>query len=67
VEPDRYEAQARIEAWDRALKILKPWVDSTKHTGSKELRHVMTVALDTAMREYNSALEKSREMDRSAS
>jgi hypothetical protein len=33
----RSERKARVEAWDRALKILRPWVNSTRHMGSEEL------------------------------
>jgi hypothetical protein len=56
----RYEAKARVEAWDRALQILKPWVASTRAIGSEELRRVMMVALDEAQEQYNNALAEYR-------
>jgi hypothetical protein len=61
----RSERKARVEAWDRALKILRPWVNSTRHMGSEELSLLMKMALDEGMRQYNNALQEGPEKDRS--
>jgi hypothetical protein len=61
----RSERKARVEAWERALKILEPWVKSTRHIGSEELSLLMQMALDEGMRQYNNALQGGPEKDRS--
>jgi hypothetical protein len=61
-----HDSQARAEAWDRAIQILRPWVASTAHIGSEELRLVMLRALDDAMEAYNTALREGHNKERSA-
>jgi hypothetical protein len=61
----RSERKARIEAWERALKIIEPWAKSTRHMGSEELTLLMQMALHEGKRQYNNALQGGPEKDRS--
>lgn len=61
----RSERKARVEAWDRALKILRPWAKSTRHMGSEELTLLMWMAVEEGMRQFNNALHEGHEKDHS--
>ncbi len=52
----RYDAQAQAEAWDRATRILQPWVQATREIGHPQLTQVMEHAFEEAEREYRRAL-----------
>ena len=52
----RYDAQAEAEAWDRATRILQPWVQATREIGHPELTRVMEHAFEEAEAEYRGAL-----------
>jgi hypothetical protein len=52
----RSENKARVEAWERAHKIVDAWAKSTRHMGSKELTLLMRMAADEGRRQYNNAL-----------
>ena len=53
-----YDAKARTDAWELALNILRPWVDSTRPIGSDELTQIMEEAEASAVRELNRALDE---------
>ncbi|MBA2713726.1 MAG: hypothetical protein H0U55_09275 [Rubrobacteraceae bacterium] len=40
-----FDAQAQVETWNLAWKILDPWVESAEPIGSDELTKVMKAAL----------------------
>jgi hypothetical protein len=52
----RYDAQARVEAWEFAIGILGPWVEAARAIGSEELTQVMEKALSEGEGELELAL-----------
>ena len=61
----RSENKARIEAWERATKILELWTRSTRHMGSKELALLKRMALEEGSRQANNARHERYEKDHS--
>ncbi|MDP8948684.1 MAG: hypothetical protein M3N00_00335 [Actinomycetota bacterium] len=53
-----YDAKAEEEAWDLAIGILRPWVETTRRMGSSELTEVMERALEDAERHLDRALDE---------
>jgi hypothetical protein len=53
-----YDARADEDAWDLALEILRPWVESARPIGSEELTRVMESALAEAEREHDRAVDE---------
>lgn len=47
-----YDARASEEAWDHALRILRPWVEMAHQFGSGELTRIMEKALEEAEMEW---------------
>ena len=62
----RYDAQAEAEAWDRATRILQPWVQATREIGHPQLTQVMEHAFEEAEREYRRALGEVERLERNA-
>ena len=63
-ERERYDAQA--EAWDRATRILQPWVQATREIGVPELTRVMEHAFEEAEAEYRGALAEVERFEQNA-
>ena len=61
----RSENKARVEAWERASKIVEAWAKSTRHMGSKELTLLMWMAAEEGRRQYNNAIHEGHEKDHS--
>src|SRR5215218_10310773 len=59
----RYDAQAEVEAWELALSILTPWVESARPIGSDELTRVMEEALEKAEGELRRARREWKEAE----
>jgi hypothetical protein len=58
-----FDAQAEVEAWELALKILKPWVESARPIGSDELTRVMREAQEKAEWELRGARRELKEAE----